>query len=138
MSILFSGVDGTEVEFDEHDSLYPIRIADDWLEKGPALEVANAILAALGASAVTTNVVNTTTNGSGTLNEQLLAIAIANDLSVAFTYAKGDGQFLEERTLEPHDVNEVKGNKLVIGYDVDRDDVRAYRLDRIKGRVAIR
>lgn len=112
-----------------------------WFEADQLPEFIGAITAAVGlnvAPAAGVVVNNSTSLASGTLNEKLLALAIEADLSVAFTYAKGEGQFLEERTLEPHEVREVKGNKLVLGYDVDRDDVRAYRLDRIKGRVALR
>lgn len=108
-----------------------------WFEPEQAARLVGALFAALNLGTAVTNVANVTQEGR-TLNEQLLALAIANDLSVTFTYAKGEGQILETRTLEPEAVNEVKGNKIVIGYDVDRDDVRAYRLDRIKGRVSIR
>jgi predicted DNA-binding transcriptional regulator YafY len=56
---------------------------------------------------------------------------------VTFRYAKGDGKNIEQRSLVPADVKAVNGHATFTGYDPDRDDVRAYRTDRIKGQVAV-
>ncbi len=74
---------------------------------------------------------------AASINEQLLQVAINNDLEVRFQYAKGEGAYLETRRINPSELRTVKGHKIVVGFDPDRDDVRAYRLDRIKGTVAI-
>ena len=131
------------VELDESDDLYPIGIVSDtgdasWLEPDEALELANSIILALGAKAQVTNnvTVNVAPNGDST-NEQLLNVAINNDLGVEFRYAKGDGAVIETRVLQPEYINEGKAGKVVVGFDTDRDDVRAYRLDRIKGYVEV-
>lgn len=71
------------------------------------------------------------------LNEQLLQVAINNDVEVEFAYAKGNGSVIEPRRLNPEKLDTVKGHKIVTGFDPDRDDIRAYRLDRIKGTVAV-
>jgi hypothetical protein len=71
------------------------------------------------------------------LNEQLLQVAIDNDVQVRFNYAKGDGAIIEARALTPVKLDEAKGHKIVTGFDPDREDIRAYRLDRIKGTVSV-
>jgi len=136
MTKIFETDDGIVVEYDEHDDLYPIRIGADWLKRDEALEVANGILAALGATAQVTSVTNNLVP-TGNVNESLIAVAIEHGLSVEFRYAKGDGSVIEQRTLQPEYVNSGKAGKTVVGFDPDRDDARAYRLDRIKGNVDV-
>jgi predicted DNA-binding transcriptional regulator YafY len=72
-------------------------------------------------------------------NRTAFAAAETLGLKVAFRYAKGDGGNIESRELaEVYDVRETKGVAIVTGFDSDRDDVRAYRLDRVKGYVSVR
>jgi hypothetical protein len=108
-----------------------------WIAEGEIPEFVGTIAAAFDVS-VNPSVTNVLNSGpSGTLNEQLLQVAINNDLQVSFGYTKGDGAIIESRHLNPSELREVKGHKIVTGFDPDRDDVRAYRLDRIVGKVAI-
>lgn len=139
-NLLYKGDDGTVIEFDEVDDLYPIRIGTDWLFDHEALEVANAIIVALGATVESPSVNNIVTNNvvaNGNVNESLIAVAAEHDLKIEFRYAKGDGAVIEQRSLVPEYVNDGKAGKTVVGFDPDRNDVRAYRLDRIKGNVAV-
>lgn len=71
-------------------------------------------------------------------NEALLRLAVVHGLTAEFSYSKGDGGVVERRRLQPHDVREIKGNLLFTGHDPDRDDVRAYRVDRVLGTVEVR
>lgn len=71
-------------------------------------------------------------------NEALFRLAAAHGKTVEFRYAKGKGKVIETRTLKPEAVNQVGDHLTFQGYDPDRDDVRAYRLDRVKGEVTIR
>lgn len=77
--------------------------------------------------------------GNGTsLNEAFLRAAARFKRTVRFTYAKGDGNVLERRTLRPEAVYETLDNRLIVaGWDTDRDEPRCYRLDRIKGDVEL-
>ena len=131
MRIYESNDGDIEALFDESDDFFPICVADTWLERAEALELANAIFAALGAEA------KTATNGYGTVNEALIAVAIEHGLTIGFRYAKGDGSIIETRELQPEVIQEGKAGKIVVGHDPDRDDVRAYRFDRIKGNVDV-
>lgn len=70
-------------------------------------------------------------------NEALVRLAIAHNREVEFSYAKADGSIIELRRLQPASLREVKGHVTITGYDPDRDEPRAYRLDRIKGEVSI-
>lgn len=74
-----------------------------------------------------------------TFNEELLRLAVKHEKSVSFTYAKGkQGKNLEERALLPSEVAATKtGAMFAVGLDLDRNEVRAYRLDRIMGTVGI-
>lgn len=70
-------------------------------------------------------------------NEGVLRVAAVHDKQVTFRYAKGGGTVIETRVLKPAEVKTVKDHKVVVGFDPDRDEVRSYRLDRIKGDVAV-
>jgi predicted DNA-binding transcriptional regulator YafY len=70
-------------------------------------------------------------------NEAMLRVAAAHNRLASFRYAKGDGEVIEARTLKPSAVRTVEDHVTFTGYDPDRDEVRAYRLDRIKGEVGI-
>lgn len=91
------------------------------------------------AAAFDIHIVGTSASGvaGDSLNEQLLQVAIDNDVEVRFAYAKGNGAVIEQRSLSPEKLDTVKGHRIVTGFDPDRDDIRAYRLDRIKGTVSI-
>lgn len=71
-------------------------------------------------------------------NEGLLRLAAVHHKPVSFRYAKGAGGLvIENRTLIPSDVNVVGDHVTFTGYDPDRESIRAYRTDRIKGQVAV-
>ncbi len=109
-----------------------------WLDENEIAPAIAAIAAAQGVSVAGVTVNNTFSNGlSGSLNEQLIQVAINHDIEVEFAYAKGSGEVIEHRRLVPTKLDDAKGHKIVTGFDPDRDDVRAYRLDRIKGTVSI-
>lgn len=70
-------------------------------------------------------------------NEALLRVATVHGLTVSFKYAKGKGDVIEQRRLQPTDLLAKADHVTFVGNDPDRDDVRAYRTDRIKGLVEI-
>lgn len=71
-------------------------------------------------------------------NEALLRIAGIHALTVTFRYAKGDGQPIETRSLVPERVQINKnGDVSFVGPDPDRSGYRTFRVDRIKGVVAV-
>jgi predicted DNA-binding transcriptional regulator YafY len=70
-------------------------------------------------------------------NEGLMRLAAVHGKTVTFRYAKGDGAVIETRSLKPETVTEVKGHMTFTGYDPDRDEPRAYRIDRMKGEVRV-
>jgi predicted DNA-binding transcriptional regulator YafY len=73
-----------------------------------------------------------------TLNEALLRIAAIHGVEVEFSYAKGEGSIIERRRLIPENIQvSGEGNVSFVGQDPDRDDVRQFRLDRIKGQVSL-
>lgn len=70
-------------------------------------------------------------------NEAVLRLAAAHQRPVTFRYAKGTGAVIETRTLTPGQVRNVDGHVTFTGFDPDRQAVRAYRSDRIKGEVSL-
>lgn len=76
-------------------------------------------------------------------NEAIFRVAAAHNREVEFRYAKGKGEVIETRVLKPTGVKRVvtnNGNDSHVtfeGYDPDRDKVRQYRLDRVKGEARI-
>lgn len=69
-------------------------------------------------------------------NETAIAAAIHSEKEIQFAYDKGEG-VIEQRRLFPK-VSYAAPNGIVItGDDPDRDDVRAFRLDRIQGEVVV-
>jgi len=72
-------------------------------------------------------------------NADAIALAIAYDREISFQYQKasGPGGVIERRTLAPSSLMEVKDHQLVVGFDMDRESPRAYRLDRILGSVTV-
>ncbi len=70
------------------------------------------------------------------LNELLVRAAIAHGQSVYFRYSAPNGP-IQIRRLIPKELKDFSGNICLIGYDPDRDEPRSFRLDRIKGAVAV-
>ena len=70
-------------------------------------------------------------------NEGLMRLAAVHNKTVTFRYAKGDGSVIETRTLVPADIKTVGDHVTFTGFDPDREMVRAYRVDRIKGTVSV-
>ena len=62
-----------------------------------------------------------------------LYAAVSERSTVAFTYrsSKGAGT----RTLDPYGLVHRRGNWYLVGRDHDRDDIRAFRVSRIEGRI---
>lgn len=71
------------------------------------------------------------------LNEGLLRLAAVHGRTVEFRYAKGDGKVIETRTMVPASVATAGEHITFTGIDPDREDYRAYRVDRIKGVVTV-
>ena len=63
-----------------------------------------------------------------------VADAVVGRCTVRFTYRKADGEEAD-RTVDPYGVVLRKGAWYVVGRDHDRDDLRAFRLDRVRGHV---
>jgi predicted DNA-binding transcriptional regulator YafY len=126
----------TRFKYDGEEAFFDITDSDDdtaRLYANEAVPVAQAILKSEGVAqdAVLASEVS--------FNEALFRLAAAHDKEVTFRYAKGkDGKVIETRVLKPEQVKEVGGHLTFVGFDPDRDDVRAYRLDRVKGEVTIR
>jgi predicted DNA-binding transcriptional regulator YafY len=70
-------------------------------------------------------------------NEGVLRLAAAHKRTVTFRYAKGEGKIIEQRALVPQEIVQVGDHLTFIGYDPDRDDIRAYRVDRMLGEVTV-
>jgi predicted DNA-binding transcriptional regulator YafY len=132
-----SGGFSVTVEYDRDDENLPIYIEADglWLSEDTANKLIGSVAAALGTKVE----VGPRPNISGTdLNADLLRVAIAHGESVIFRYAKGaNGSVIETRSLVPNAIQAIGDHETVVGYDPDREDVRAYRLDRIKGNVQV-
>lgn len=107
--------------------------ADIYLAEDDAKGIAEAILTNLGS-----NPPALVRASDVSFNEGLLRLAATHQRTVEFRYAKGSGTVIETRSLVPQDVREVGDHLTFIGHDPDRDDVRAYRVDRMKGEVTIR
>lgn len=130
--------DGTQIVRDPTGTAgLPLAVYDGnefvWFAEDDIPELVATIAAAFN---VTVNP-SVSADLSGSLNEQLLQVAINHDAEVGFAYAKGSGAVIEHRRLTPVKLDEAKGHKIVTGFDPDRDDIRAYRLDRIKGTVSV-
>ncbi len=71
----------------------------------------------------------------------LTALQAAKELglSVTFRYSKSDTSPIETRSLAEVEsfVETSKEHTVVFGYDEDREDVRSFRVDRIKGFVTV-
>lgn len=100
--------------------------------KPVALDVAKALVEATGQKLVPLSDLKSARDVS--FNEGMLRLAAIHKRTVTFRYAKDKGNYIEQRTLNPERVED--DGSSVIGHDPDREDVRRYRLDRIKGEVA--
>lgn len=123
---------GTTVRFDDEDRGLPIEVGHGDYRLWVSPEAVAAAQKAISGSAAP-NAPYEARAADISLNEALLRLAIVHERTVEFRYAKGSGQNIELRRLAPGDLKEVKGHLTFTGYDPDRDDVRAYRLDRVRG-----
>lgn len=135
VAISLSLVHNDPEDFESWEDYEDNDTAVRWLDEDEAREMVGAIAAALGAKVE----VGPRPNITGTdLNADLIRVAIAHGERILFRYAKGkDGAVIESRSLEPTEIKTVGDHETVIGYDPDRDEARAYRLDRIKGNLAV-
>jgi predicted DNA-binding transcriptional regulator YafY len=125
---------GVEVNFDKDDTSLPIQIVgDEWITKDEALAAAEAVVSTLGGKVPQVEV-----NANESLNVTMIRVAQAYEKPITFRYAKGKtGRTIEQRSLVPHEVKSFGDHLTVVGFDPDRDEVRAYRVDRIKGNVQV-
>lgn len=75
-----------------------------------------------------------------TFNEAQTLIAIQYGRKITFSYPQSRGSLgigRETRTLIPQVLNKIGENYVVTGHDIDRDALRAFRVDRIVGDVAV-
>jgi proteasome accessory factor B len=63
-----------------------------------------------------------------------VADAVVGRQAIRFSYQTGSGE-QRERTVDPYGVVLRRGTWYVVGRDHDRDDLRAFRLDRVRSRV---
>lgn len=85
---------------------------------------------ALGAATVPLSVWNGPNVGSEHLTT--LAAAVTNRERLRFTYRRHDGGD-SERLVEPHKLVSTGRRWYLVGFDIDRDDWRIFRVDRISG-----
>jgi predicted DNA-binding transcriptional regulator YafY len=138
---IFDDDAGTAVAYNPDDNT-PIRLiveGEGGLYADEAIEAAKAILDALSASGDLVAGDHIVRASDVSFNEGALRLAAAHGRTVEFRYAKGkDGTNIEIRRLVPHEIKPGKDGALIfLGHDPDRDDVRAYRVDRMKGEVHI-
>jgi hypothetical protein len=118
--------EGGEVIVDTDDSLVPLCIADEWMSITDVRTMISEVEKVIGRPEGSAEV-------SDSFNEAVMQLAAKFGRTVYFSYAKGKGDIIEHRQLEPAVMREVKGNKIVVGHDPERDEPRSYRLDRVKG-----
>ena len=151
---IYNTEDGFKLLHDADDPILPLGVehpnAEDdpwWLSKDEALAAAASIFAQYGAAVpqAVNNVVTTPAavfeehgDERESWNHTALSAAAKHGRVVEFGYAKGGGQIIEQRRLEPDQVIQNRtGGWLVVGQDPDRGEVRAFRLDRITGFVSV-
>ena len=66
-----------------------------------------------------------------------LGEAVGRRLGVAFRYHTVDANRTAKRTVQPYGLGLVDGNWHLVGLDVDKNQLRNFRVDRIKGKVAV-
>jgi predicted DNA-binding transcriptional regulator YafY len=140
-SLIFKGksaLGGTfTIEDDGHDN-YPICFGEADVSQEVAVEAAYAVLKHIGAPAHDAPAHDAVLASDVSFNEALLRLAAIHERTVEFRYAKGTGYVIETRQLVPQDVRQVGDHLTFTGYDPDRNDVRAYRVDRMKGEVTVK
>ena len=62
-----------------------------------------------------------------------LAEAVLYEREVSFSYRKLEDKKAIKRRLRPYHIVEMNGGWYVVGHDVDRDDLRTFAMQRIKG-----
>lgn len=67
-------------------------------------------------------------------NEAALRLAIARDETVDFAYVDAEGD-KTTRWVQPTEIKSVRTGTLLVAKDLDVDEVRNFRLDRIQGEV---
>lgn len=151
-SLIYQTEDGLKLLHDGDDPILPLGVehpnaegAPWWLSKDEALAAAASIFAQYGA-AVPQTVVNNVTPAAvfeehgderESWNHVALQAAIDHGRVAEFRYAKADGSIIETRRVEPEAITQSRRGTLVTGWDPDRRDVRAFRLDRIQGYVSV-
>lgn len=130
--------DELSLDIDEHGLAIGLDFHADgstWcvLDYTKALPIADAIYEAAGTKPPAGAVLAS----SISFNEAILRVAAAHNRPVTFRYAKGKGGIIESRTLVPGTLKDLGDHKTFTGWDPDRDAVRAFRLDRIKGEVGL-
>jgi proteasome accessory factor B len=63
--------------------------------------------------------------------------AVRTRTPVTFDYRRSDSPVATERHLQPWGVVSFRGRWYVVGHDVDREDVRLFRLSRVEGEVRL-
>lgn len=110
-----------------------LRTASNWLPPtGPAARVLTK-LRGLGIDLTTEH----PKVHAGALNNTLIAQCLAATESkrpIRFTYRKAGGQ-LSMRNLFPYGVQVIGPRSYVIGYDLDREAIRSFRLSRVEGKI---
>jgi hypothetical protein len=98
-------------------------------------EVVGALLATTNRKAVSAESLVQASEVS--FNEAMLRLASIHKRPVRFRYAKGDGEFIESRVLNPEALVGTGDDLAVIGHDPDdrAGNTRSFWLDRIKGEV---
>jgi predicted DNA-binding transcriptional regulator YafY len=70
-------------------------------------------------------------------NEAILRVATVHDRVVEFRYEKGKDKPIETRQFTPAKIVQSKDGMSFQGFDSDREALRTFRVDRIKGDVRI-
>lgn len=68
-------------------------------------------------------------------NEGILRLAQIHDRTVEFRYEKSATKPIEARSLKPESILYGPDGMSFVGYDPDREAVRSFRVDRIRGDV---
>ena len=71
-------------------------------------------------------------------NLESLTDAVVRRRSTTFRYYSIERDSVAQRSVNPYGLGWHGGNWYLVGFDHDRDDVRQFRVDRIKGRVKVR
>ena len=70
-------------------------------------------------------------------NLRLLSDAVFENRRVTFSYRSLDRPRAERRRVDPYGIGDREGRWYLVGYSVEREDVRSYRVDRIDGEVKV-